>query len=329
MWTIAVDAMGGDHAPQAIIEGTVTALQQHQDIRIVMLGIESEIRKHLSNDERITIIDTPEVIETGEDPLLAIRRKKNSSLIKGLELLKSKEADAFISAGSTGAVLTGAFFKVGRIKGIDRPALAPVMPSKTGKVMLIDCGANPDCEPKFLQQFAIMGSAYMELVEGVDNPKVGLLNNGAEEAKGSKLYKQVNKDLHAMESINYYGNIEARYGMSGEVDVLVCDGFAGNVFLKAVEGTAKFIMSELKDEILKNPIRKLGAGLMKPGLKALKSKLNYKDYGGAAFLGIEGCVIKAHGSSDATSFTAAIQQGVNYLEKDVTNSIRAKVQENL
>lgn len=327
MWTLAIDAMGGDNAPRDIIEGTLEALEQNKNIKVLMYGIEEEIKKYMPNaHERVTIVDSPEVIETCEPPLIAIRKKVNSSLIKGLLAVKSQEADAFISAGSTGAVMAGALFKVGRIKGIDRPALAPVLPTKTGKALLIDCGANADCEVKFLEQFALMGSAYMELVEGVENPKAGLINIGAESEKGNNLYKNTYKALEVLDGINFVGNVEARYVTEGDADVLVCDGFTGNIVLKTLEGLAMYLFANIKEQIMKNPIRKLGALLMKNGFRAVKEKLDHKAYGGAPLLGIKGCVIKAHGSSDARAFHGAIKQAVKYLDGDVTNVIKQKIE---
>lgn len=327
MWTLAIDAMGGDNAPKDIIEGTLEALEQNQNIKVLMYGIEDEIKKYMpANHDRVTIIDCPEVIETCEPPLIAIRKKVNSSLIKGLLAVKSKEADAFISAGSTGAVMAGALFKVGRIRGIDRPALAPVLPTKKGKALLIDCGANADCEVKFLEQFALMGSAYMELVEGIENPKAGLINIGAEPEKGNTLYKNTYKALEELDGINFAGNVEARYVTDGDVDVLVCDGFTGNIVLKTLEGLAMYLFSNIKEQIMKNPIRKLGALLMKNGFREVKAKLDHKAYGGAPLLGIKGCVIKAHGSSDAGAFHGAIRQAVKYLDGDVTNVIKQKIE---
>lgn len=326
MWTLAIDAMGGDNAPRAIIEGTITALNKNKNIKVLLFGIESEIRKHLDVvPERVKIIDTPEVIETCEPPLIAIRKKQNSSLIQGLLAVKSGDADAFISAGSTGAVMAGALFRVGRIKGIKRPALAPVMPTKTGTAILIDCGANADCEVAFLEQFALMGSAYMELVENVKNPRVGLINIGAEEEKGNTLYKETHKALKKISVINFVGNIEARDCSLGTADVLVCDGFTGNILLKSMEGMAKYLFSLIKEQIMQSAIRKFGYLLLKKGFIKVKSSLDYKEYGGAPLLGIEGCVIKAHGSSDAYSFSGAITQAIKYLDKDVTSMIKGKL----
>ena len=327
MWTLAVDAMGGDNAPKDIILGTLDALEKNNNIKVLMYGIETEIKKYMPEEnDRVTIIDCPEVIETCEPPLIAIRKKTNSSLIKGLLAVKSGEADAFISAGSTGAVMAGALFKVGRIKGIERPALAPILPTKQGKAMLIDCGANADCEVKFLEQFALMGSAYMELVEGIKNPRVGLVNIGVEEEKGNNLYKKTYKSLKEMDTINFVGNIEARDTTEGEADVLVCDGFTGNIVLKTLEGMATYLFSLIKEQIMQSGIRKLGYLLMKSGFRTVRDKLDHKAYGGAPLLGIKGCIIKAHGSSDPGAFFGAIKQAVIYLEQDVTNVIGKKIE---
>ncbi len=327
MWTLAIDAMGGDNAPKDIIEGTLLAVSKFDNIKVLMFGIEEEIKKYMpSSHDRITVINCSEVIETCEPPLIAIRKKTDSSLIKGLLAVKSGEADAFISAGSTGAVMAGALFKVGRIKGIDRPALAPVLPTRTGKALLIDCGANADCEVKFLEQFALMGSAYMELVEGVDNPRVGLINIGVEEEKGNKLYKDTYKSMKTLDGINFVGNIEARDTTEGEADVLVCDGFTGNIVLKTLEGLATYLFSMIKEQIMQNGIRKFGYILMKNGFRKVKAKLDHKAYGGAPLLGIKGCIIKAHGSSDESAFMGAIRQAIKYLDGNVTDVIRQKIE---
>ncbi|MEX1376984.1 MAG: phosphate acyltransferase PlsX [Eubacteriales bacterium] len=327
MWTLAVDAMGGDNAPKDIIQGTLEAIEKNKNIKVLMYGVEAEIKKYMPEaNDRISIIDCPEIIETCEPPLIAIRKKTNSSLIKGLLAVKSGEADAFISAGSTGAVMAGALFKVGRIKGIERPALAPILPTKQGKAILIDCGANADCEVKFLEQFALMGSAYMELVEGIENPRVGLINIGVEEEKGNNLYKKTYKAMKEMDNINFVGNIEARDTTEGEADVLVCDGFTGNIVLKTLEGMATYLFSLIKEQIMQNGIRKLGYLLMKNGFRSVRDKLDHKAYGGAPLLGIKGCIIKAHGSSDTGAFVGAINQAIKYLDQDVTNVISKKIE---
>ncbi len=327
MWKIAVDAMGGDNAPKAIIEGALLALKRHDNIHISLIGQKDVIDQYLPEGvERVDVVHMPEVIETCEPPLVAIRKKKNSSLVEGLYMVKDGRADAFITAGSTGATLSGALFYTGRIKGIQRPALAPMLPTKDGNALLIDCGANAEVKEEYLVQFAHMGSAYMELVMGVQNPKVALVNIGAEDEKGSELYRNTHKRLREEETINFVGNLEARYANSGEADVLVCDGFTGNILLKTMEGTAMFLLKVIKEELTKNVFRKIGALILKGAFKEVKKKLNHDEVGGAPLLGIDGCVIKAHGSSNPYSFSMAVGQAVAYLDGDVTQAIKSKIE---
>ena len=320
---ISVDAMGGDHAPAEIIKGTLQALDKYPDLEIVLVGRESVIGEHLVGQahKRLTVLHAEEVIETGEDPLVAIRRKKNSSMLMALDLLKQKKVDACVSAGSTGAFMSGALFGVGRIKGIQRPALAPVLPTMTGCAMLIDCGANADCKPEFLVQFAQMGGIYMNKVVGVENPRIGLLNIGAEEEKGSALYKEAH---HLLKSapLNFQGNVEGRDALDGNVDVIVADGFAGNILLKTAEGAMSFLFTLLKRELTASPVRKLAAAVLKKGFKNVKAKLDYTEYGGALLLGIDGVAVKAHGSSNARAFESALRQAKTAVERDVVGSIR-------
>ncbi len=324
MIRIAVDAMGGDHAPEAIVAGSLAALRQRDDLHITFTGVEARIRPLLGDApaERFSVVDCPDVISTDEDPLLALRKKRQSSLLVALDLLKKKDVQAAISAGSTGAFNAGALFNVGRIKGIERPALAPVLPTATGSALLIDCGANADCKPDFLVQFAIMGSVYMNTVMGVDRPRVGLLNIGAEEEKGNALYKQAHQ-LLKQAPIAFVGNVEARDALSGQVDVIVADGFAGNILLKAIEGTALYLMGVLKEQFLATPLRKMGALLLKGAFGSVKKKLDYKEYGGALLIGVSGVAIKAHGSSDARAFQSAIAQACTAVKKDMVGSISA------
>ncbi len=322
MYKIAIDAMGGDNAPNEIIKGALDARREIGGIDIVLLGQKDVIQKQLDIlGEEAEIIDAPEVIHTEDKPLVAIRQKKNSSLIKGLLMIKDGSADAFVSAGSTGAVFAGALFNVGRIKGVDRPALAAILPKQNGKAILLDIGANADCKDKYLIQFAKMGKTYMKLVEGIENPKVGLINIGAEDEKGNELYREVNKLMREDESLNFIGNIEPRDMMDSDADVLVCDGFTGNILLKTLEGMAVYLFKNIKAELMKNVFTKLAAAMLKKGFKNVKNKIDHKEYGGTPLLGVQGCVIKAHGSSDAYSFKRAILQAVNYLEKDITNVI--------
>ena len=326
---IAVDIFGGDNSPSALIDGCVDAAKLYDDVEFIFTGDERVITDYMSEkgygSSRISIIDAPETITCGEQPTVAIKRKKNSSLVKALELVASKEADAFVSAGSTGAVLAGATLIVRRIKGVKRPALAPVMPTVKGPVLLIDCGANVDCKPNYLQQFAVMGSAYMKKVCGIDAPRVGLINNGAEAEKGNELTKSAYKLLENTD-INFVGNCEARYTMMGDYDVLVCDGFVGNAVLKCTEGVARSVMSIMKQELMASPITKLGALISKSGFKRVKKRMDYTEYGGAPLLGINGCIIKAHGSSNAKAITSAIGQARSYCIGDVTAAIQRGIE---
>ena len=326
---IAVDIFGGDNSPSALIDGCVEAAKLYDDVEFVFTGDERIITDYMSEkgygSSRISIIDAPETITCGEQPTVAIKRKKNSSLVKALELVASKEADAFVSAGSTGAVLAGATLIVRRIKGVKRPALAPVMPTVKGPVLLIDCGANVDCKPNYLQQFAVMGSAYMKKVCGIDAPRVGLINNGAEAEKGNELTKSAYKLLENTD-INFVGNCEARYTMTGDYDVLVCDGFVGNAVLKCTEGVARSVMSIMKQELMASPITKLGALISKSGFKRVKKRMDYTEYGGAPLLGINGCIIRAHGSSNAKAITSAIGQARSYCIGDVTAAIQSGIE---
>ena len=326
---IAVDIFGGDNSPSALIDGCVDAAKLYDDVEFIFTGDERIITDYMSEkgygSSRISIIDAPETITCGEQPTVAIKRKKNSSLVKALELVASKEADAFVSAGSTGAVLAGATLIVRRIKGVKRPALAPVMPTVKGPVLLIDCGANVDCKPNYLQQFAVMGSAYMKKVCGIDAPRVGLINNGAEAEKGNELTKSAYKLLENTD-INFVGNCEARYTMTGDYDVLVCDGFVGNAVLKCTEGVARSIMSIIKQELMASPVTKLGALISRAGFKRVKKRMDYTEYGGAPLLGINGCIIKAHGSSNAKAITSAIGQARSYCIGDVTAAIQSGIE---
>jgi len=325
---IAVDGMGGDDSPMAVVEGCVLALKEY-DISICITGPEKKIKDELSkytyDEKRISVIDAKEVIFPNEHPVMAVRKKKDSSLNKALNLVKNGEADAIISAGSTGAFMAGSLFIVGRIKGIERPALAPVMPGKNGPFMIIDCGANVECRPSNLVQFASMGKIYFENVFKVNNPKVGLINIGAEEEKGNELTKATYKLLKEVEP-NFIGNIEPRDVSNGDVQVLVCDGFVGNTILKMYEGVASNIFSMLKEEIMGSTISKIGGLLLKPVFKKFKKKFDYAEYGGAVFLGIKGICIKAHGSSDANAFKNAIRQAVTTYENGVILKIKNELE---
>lgn len=313
---IVLDAFGGDNAPGEVIRGAADALKAYPDIALVLTGGQEAIRKELSAYEydkaRLTVVDAPQVITLHEEPVRAIRAKKDSSIVKGLNLVKNGEADAFVSAGSTGAVLAGAQLLLRTLSGIHRPALAPMIPTADQPALLIDCGANVDCKPINLQQFAIMGSAYMQAVAGVKNPRVGLINIGVEEGKGNALVKETYSRLQQM-PVNFVGNVEAREITAGAADVLVCDAFVGNVVLKFMEGLAKTLMDMLKGELMSKPAYKVGAALAKPAFRNFKNRMDYEKYGGAPLLGVNGCVFKSHGSSKAGAIRATIGQARGFV----------------
>lgn len=324
-----IDAFGGDNSPSAVIEGCVDAMRLYDDFSLILCGDEQRIKLELSQHEydasRIEIVHAPDIISCEEQPTVAIKRKKESSLVKALQLSAAKEADCFISAGSTGAVLAGATLIVKRIPGIKRPALAPILPTLKGPVMLIDCGANVDCKSEYLEQFALMGSAYMKDVVGIESPRVGLINNGAEEGKGNELTKETYQLLKVLPGINFVGNCEAREIMSGDFDVLVCDGFVGNTVLKSLEGTAEALLKMLKGELMSQKRSKFGALFCRNAFRTLKKKLDYTEYGGAPMLGINGGIIKAHGSSDAHAFCSAIGQARKLVLGNITEHIAAAI----
>lgn len=328
---VVVDGMGGDNAPEAAVGGCVEALKD-MDIHIIITGpealIKAELNKYSYEKERIEIIDAKEIIDPNEHPVMAVRKKKNSSLAVALELVKTGKAHAVISAGSTGAFMAGSLFIVGRIKGIERPALAPVMPGRNNSFMVIDCGANAECKPSNLLQFGIMGKIYMESVLNVENPKVGLINIGAEEEKGNELTKAAYK-LLKNSSLNFVGNVEPRDVSNGDVDVLVCDGFVGNTVLKMFEGVASNIFSMLKEEIMASTRTKIGGLFLKPVFNKFKKKFDYKEVGGAAFLGVNGICIKAHGSSDAKAVKNAIRQAKLFYDNNLIEKIRLNIEESL
>ena len=325
---ILVDAMGGDLAPDEIVKGAVHA-QQELGAEIVLVGQRAAIEACLRNEQaKLEIIDASEVITMDDDPSTATRRKKDASMTVALNMLRDGKGDAVVSAGSTGALLTGATLIVKRIHGIRRAALAPVLPNGDAGVMLIDCGATADCTPEFLLQFAFMGSYYAEKVLGIENPRVALLNLGAEDSKGSELQKAVYpllKQAGEAGAINFTGNIEARDVPLGGADVVVADGFAGNVLLKGIEGTALFMSSMVKDMFKKNLLTKLAALLCMSGVKSMKAKLDYRETGGTLLLGISKPVVKAHGSSDERAIFSAIRQAVQAVEAGFTEDIRQNV----
>lgn len=322
---IIVDAMGGDHAPLEIIKGCALAAKEY-DIDIVLCGNEKIIKQVISDNgivaSKFTYVNTESTIEMQDHPDCIMKEKSDSSMAVGLKLLKNKGGDAFITAGNSGAALVGATLINKRIPGIKRAALAPVLPSGSGRAMLIDCGANIECKAEYLNQFAMMGSVYIEAMFGVHSPKVGLLNNGAEETKGTELLIEANKLMRENPDINFIGNIEGRDGPLGKVDVIVSDGFTGNIYLKTMEGMGKFLLNGLKDIFYKNFATKLAAAILKKSLYEFKRKVDYTEYGGAPLLGIDGVVIKAHGSSNANAIKNAIRQAISFVNYDVNNRLR-------
>ena len=329
---ILIDAFGGDNSPEEVILGTVEAVKEKDGFTAVLVGKQDVISELLSkydyDKERIEILNADEVITCEEEPTVAIRRKPNSSICVAFkELKESESATAFVSAGSTGAVLVGATLKLGRIQGVNRPAVCPMMPTlKEGKmVFLMDSGANVDCKPINLCQFALMASAYAESI-GVKNPKVALLSNGTEDEKGNALNHEVFPLLKNMKTINFVGNMEAREILSGDVDVVVTDGFAGNVALKATEGAVGSLFKLMKEEIYSSFRGKIGGLLLKPVFKKLKKRMDYTSMGGALFLGVHKTVIKVHGSSKAPAFKGAILQAVSCSENNLATAIKERIE---
>ncbi len=324
---IAIDGMGGDYAPVEIVKGCIQAINE-LDINILLIGkkelLQSELKKYTFDQSKIEIVHASEIITNEDKPTQTVRHKKNSSMVIGLNMLKNKEVDVFISAGNTGALLAGSLLLVGRIKGIDRPAIASVFPTQKGISLLIDAGANAECKPRNLMEFALMGSIYTEKVLEKKNPSIGLVNIGSEEEKGTPLIKESFK-LFANQKFNFYGNVEAREIPDGVVDVIVCDGFVGNVILKLAEGVATTVLSMLKKEFKKNLLNKISASILKPSLKGFKRNMDYTEYGGAPLLGINGAVIKAHGNSNAKAIKNAIIQGMAFVENEVVTKISHEI----
>ena len=325
MMRIAIDAMGGDNAPGAVLDGVALVLPELQaDVTLSLYGDEAALLKGLAergvSDARISVVPTSEVIGCDESPTLAVRKKKDSSMVRAVTDVAAGEAECVVSAGSTGALLTGGTLIIKRLPGVKRPALSTVLPAETGCTLLLDCGANTDCKPEYLLQFAAMGSAYMSRVMGTPNPRVGLLNNGVEAEKGNELTKAAYQLLSGA-PLHFCGNCEARDVLSGDFDVVVADGFDGNVLLKCIEGTAGLMMSELKKGLMQSLSTKLGAKLAMPALRALKRKLDYTEYGGAPLLGVRAGVIKAHGSSNGKAFRSAILQAVKLIDGGVSARI--------
>ena len=329
---IIIDAMSGDNAPQEIVRGSLRA-RKELGVEIVLVGQRDRILECLNDEgcsEEIEIVDASEVITIEDDPSTATRRKKDSSMAVALNRLKEGFGDAVVSAGSTGALLTGATLTVKRIHGIRRAALAPVLPAGENGVMLIDCGANVECTAEYLLQFAYMGSFYAKKLMGCENPRIGLLNVGTEDTKGGELQHQtfmLLKEADASGRINFIGNIEGTDVFSGKADVVVTDGFTGNVLLKTTEGVIKFMMTQLKGVFYKNTVNKLAAGILKNDLGAMKKSLDVNEVGGTALIGICKPVIKAHGSSNAASFFSAIRQAVNFVNSGIISDIENNIED--
>ncbi|MCL2253497.1 MAG: phosphate acyltransferase PlsX [Lachnospiraceae bacterium] len=326
---VAIDAMGGDNAPCEIVKGALLAVNECDKVTVYLVGVTELIEKELTGKSydrnRVVLIDAKEIIDTAEPPVMAIRKKKDSSLVKGLTMVKEGTCDAFISAGSTGAVLVGGQVLVGRIKGIKRPPLAPLIPTETGVSILIDCGANVDARPEHLIQFAQLGSIYMEYVVGIENPKVAIVNNGAEEEKGNALVKETFPLLKNCPDINFIGSIEARDIPAGIADVIVCEAFVGNVILKLYEGVGATMIKIIKKGMLSTARAKIGALLVKPALKKTLKAFDTEEYGGAPLLGLNGLVVKTHGSAKAIEIKNAVLQCVQFTEQEVGKKIQERL----
>ncbi|MCR5789055.1 MAG: phosphate acyltransferase PlsX [Lachnospiraceae bacterium] len=336
MVRVVVDAMGGDLAPAVPVRAALQAVREEPDAKIILIGRQELIEKELSaafrnpsenssDSSRIEIVNAEEVIETGEPPVMAIRKKKESSLVKGLYMVKHSDADAFLSAGSSGAILVGGQVIVGRLKGVERPPLAPLIPTQAGVSCLIDCGANVDARPSHLVQFAKMGSIYMEYVHGVQAPKVAIVNIGVEEEKGNMLVRETFPILKNCPDIRFVGSIEARDIPYGKADVVVCEAFVGNVILKLYEGAGTMLTSVLKKSLMTSVRAKLGGLLIKPALKGALKKFNASEYGGAPLLGLNGLVVKAHGSAKEKEFVIAVKQCVQFEKQQINEKINENI----
>ncbi|WP_333652783.1 phosphate acyltransferase PlsX [Lacrimispora sp.] len=326
MITVAVDAMGGDYAPIEMVAGAVEAVNANKEIRVLLVGqehiVSKELEKHTYSKDQIQIVNASEVIETEEPPVNAIRKKKDSSIVVGMNLVKQKEADAFVSAGSSGAILVGGQVIVGRIKGVERPPLAPLIPTENGVSLLVDCGANVDARASHLVQFARMGSLYMEHVVGIKNPRVAIVNIGAEEEKGNALVKEAFPLLKECKDIHFTGSIEAREIPRGGADVIVCEAFVGNVILKLYEGVGATLISKVKSGMMGSLRSKIGALLVKPALKKTLKSFDSSQYGGAPLLGLNGLVVKTHGNSKRSEVKNSILQCVTFKEQGINDKIR-------
>lgn len=330
MVKVAVDAMGGDNAPGEIIKGAIMAVNESDKIKVYLVGKSEVINEHLKNytyqNEQVEVINATEIIEMSEPPVMAIRSKKDSSIVKGLMMVKDGTCDAYVSAGSTGANLVGGQVLVGRIKGVERSPLAPLIPTANGPALLIDCGANVDARPSHLVQFAKIGSIYMEHVVGIKNPRVGIVNIGAEEEKGNALVKETFPLLKNCPDINFVGSVEARDIPAGVADVIVCEAFVGNVVLKLYEGVGGLLIKKVKAGMLTSLRSKIGALLVKPALKETLKEFDTEQYGGAPLLGLNGLVVKTHGSSKAIEVKNSCLQCLSFKEQKINEKIKEKIQ---
>ncbi len=328
---VAVDAMGGDNAPFVTVKGAVDAIKESDNLKVFLVGqkdkVEAELSKYQFDSSKIEVVNATEVIEMAEPPVMAIRKKKDSSIVKAMYMVNHGEADAYVSAGSTGATLVGGQVIVGRLKGVDRAPLAPLIPTEKGSSLLIDCGANVDARANHLVQFAKMGTVYMENIMGIKNPTVGIVNIGAEEEKGNALVKETFPLLKNCPDINFIGSIEARDIPAGYADIIVCEAFTGNVILKMYEGVAKSLVHVIKKSLLSNLKTKIGALLIKDDLKKTLSNYNMDEYGGAPMLGLKGLVVKTHGSASDIEVKNSILQCVTFTEQKISEKISAKISE--
>lgn len=326
---VAVDAMGGDNAPVEIVKGAVEAVNISNKVKVFLVGAEDTIKRELSkytyDSNQVEIVNATEIIETAEPPVMAIRKKKDSSIVKALQLVKAGTCDAYVSAGSTGATLVGGQVIVGRLKGVERPPLAPLIPTEKGAALLIDCGANVDARASHLLQFAKMGSVYMESVMGIKSPRVGIVNIGAEEDKGNALVKEAFPILKSCQDINFIGSIEARDIPAGYADVIVCEAFVGNVILKMYEGVGGTLIKKVKEGMLTSLRSKIGALLVKPALKETLKTFDLEQYGGAPLLGLKGLVVKTHGSSKAVEIKNSVLQCITFKEQNINDKIKEKI----
>ena len=326
MVKVALDAMGGDNAPGEIVKGAIDAITENKEVTVYLVGketlVKDELSKYKYNAEQVEVVDATEVIEMAEPPVMAIRKKKDSSIVKALHLVKEGTCDAFVSAGSSGAVLVGGQLIVGRIKGVERPPLAPLIPTEKGVSLLIDCGANVDARPSHLVQFAKIGTVYMQNIMGIENPRVAIVNIGAEEEKGNALVKETFPLLKNSPEINFIGSIEARDIPKGYADVIVCEAFVGNVILKLYEGVGGTLIKKVKEGMMTTLRSKIGALLVKPALKSCLKSFDLEEYGGAPLLGLKGLVVKTHGSSKAVEIKNTILQCQTFKEQDINEKIK-------